>query len=155
MLPCQPLESASYAYDPRQNGIAFTLILYLIKSAIRQKKTQKRGWGTKLEGRFHGSNTKFIMIRCHILQPDHLIDVKSYDAIKVTTVSGSINVLWTRWRAWLFLNFSRWNDIPGRGYFVFKVPWNASACWFVLIYNTLTITNVAKRLVKYVPYILV
>ena len=35
-----------------------------------------------------------------------------------------------------------------------KVPWNANACWFVLIYNTLTITNVAKRLFKYVPYIL-
>ena len=35
-----------------------------------------------------------------------------------------------------------------------KVPWNANACWFVLIYNTLTITNVAKRLFNYVPYIL-
>ena len=35
-----------------------------------------------------------------------------------------------------------------------KVLWNANACWFVLIYNTLTITNVAKRLFKYVPYIL-
>ena len=35
-----------------------------------------------------------------------------------------------------------------------KVPWNANACWFVLIYNTLTITNVAKRLFKYMPYIL-
>ena len=34
-----------------------------------------------------------------------------------------------------------------------KVPWNANACWFVLIYNTLTITNVANRLFKYVPYI--
>ena len=28
------------------------------------------------------------------------------------------------------------------------------ACWLVLIYNTLIITNVAKRLFKYVPYIL-
>ena len=35
-----------------------------------------------------------------------------------------------------------------------KVPWSANACWFVLIYNTLTITNVAKRLFNYVPYIL-
>ena len=31
---------------------------------------------------------------------------------------------------------------------------NANACWLVLIYNTLIITNVAKRLFKYVPYIL-
>ena len=30
---------------------------------------------------------------------------------------------------------------------------NANACWLVLIYNTLVITNVAKRLFKYVPYI--
>ena len=35
-----------------------------------------------------------------------------------------------------------------------KVLWNANACWLVLIYNTLIITNVAKRLFKYVPYIL-
>ena len=28
----------------------------------------------------------------------------------------------------------------------------ANACWLVLIYNTLIITNVAKRLLKYVPY---
>ena len=31
---------------------------------------------------------------------------------------------------------------------------NANACWLVLIYNTLIITNVTKRLFKYVPYIL-
>ena len=30
----------------------------------------------------------------------------------------------------------------------------ANACWLVLIYNTLIITNVAKKLFKYVPYIL-
>ena len=37
-----------------------------------------------------------------------------------------------------------------------KVLWNANACWLVLIYNTCTmiITNVAKRLFIYVPYIL-
>ena len=29
---------------------------------------------------------------------------------------------------------------------------NAIACWLVLIYNTLIITNVAKILFKYVPY---
>ena len=38
--------------------------------------------------------------------------------------------------------------------FGLKVLWNANACWLVLIYNTLIITNVAKRLFKYVPYIL-
>ena len=31
---------------------------------------------------------------------------------------------------------------------------NANACWLVLINNTLIITKVAKRLFKYVPYIL-
>ena len=31
---------------------------------------------------------------------------------------------------------------------------SANACWLVLIYNTLIISNVAKRLFKYVPYIL-
>ena len=29
-----------------------------------------------------------------------------------------------------------------------------NACWLVLIYNTLIITNVAKRLFKYVPNML-
>ena len=38
--------------------------------------------------------------------------------------------------------------------YILKVLWNANACWLVLIYNTLIITNVAKRLFKYVPYIL-
>ena len=31
---------------------------------------------------------------------------------------------------------------------------NANACWLVLIYNTLIITYVAKRISKYVSYIL-
>ena len=35
-----------------------------------------------------------------------------------------------------------------------KVLWNANACWLVLIFNTLIITNMAKRLFKYMPYIL-
>ena len=48
------------------------------------------------------------------------------------------------------------NDIEaltGTGLCLLKVLWNANACWLVLIYNTLIITNVAKRLFKYVPYI--
>ena len=39
-------------------------------------------------------------------------------------------------------------------FFYLKDLCNANACWLVLIYNTLIITNVAKRLFKYVPYIL-
>ena len=36
---------------------------------------------------------------------------------------------------------------------VLKDLCNANACWLVLIYYTLIITNVAKRLFEYVPYL--
>ena len=43
---------------------------------------------------------------------------------------------------------------PPLGFIGLRQPSNANACWLVLIYNTLIITNVDTRLFEYVPYIL-
>ena len=64
------------------------------------------------------------------------------------------------WQSWLYI--VTWVDciniyevLYGSGGMTFSLKdlWNANACWLVLIYNTLIITDVAKRLFKYVPYI--
>ena len=80
-------------------------------------------------------------------KPSHLITYFFLQAFKV----GNFGKV----RRWPYANwsYSPYSYTTKKKYNL-KDLCNANACWLVLIYYTLIITNVAKRLFEYVPYIL-
>ena len=56
---------------------------------------------------------------------------------------------------WVDANKSTWGQLNFKAMTIsLKDLFNANACWLVLIYDTLIIPYVAKRISKYVSYIL-